>query len=760
MGILPLGMFYLLMACTGQAQENGRQSTHGKKTIRAVGIEIPLVLDGNLDKEVWRQAPIATGFLQKDPREGEAATEKTEFRVLYTRTTLYIGVTSFDSNPQGILATDRRRDNGLSSDDTITLVLDTFHDHRNSYLFRTNPLGTQHDALITDEGNTTNVNWDEKWEVAARIVPAGWTAEFAIPFKSVRVLESEDGQTWGLDVERIIRRKNEATYWNAYRRGFNLESMSQAGHLAGLEEIETGLRLRIKPYLLGGFTQTVRRTSNPDPFRTVTTDASDVGIEVMKYRITPSLTADFTWNTDFAQTEVDNQQINLDRFPLFFAEKREFFQEGAGVFEFGIAEGENRGSANTKLFHSRQIGLSPRRQPVPIVGGGRITGKLAGFGVGLLNVQTETYAPENLRASNYSVARVKRDVLGRSTLGAFFLNREQGGTSDYNRVYGFDSNFVFYRYFSVGGFLARSSAPLISRVSRDNPSGESRGEWITAGAIRWDSDTLNLETGWLAVDPDFRDDLGFVPRKDQRLLTSQLALRPRIDGRYIRQLILRHRTDYIMNQHNQLESRTGHNAFEINFQDGGNFGWVPHTRFDTFYRPFDVGHPGVVIVPPGSYSWWNNGLRYSLSPYRRISGQIINWGWHIGYYGQGTLHSVNINPRVRLTNQLSLQVNYGIDKATFPVSLCVDKTQGGCGFTDHLINSRVNYNFSNQWLTSTIIQYNSADHFWGFNVRLNYIFRPGDDFFLIYNEGRQNGGPLDGEKDRRVQAKLTYSFDF
>jgi hypothetical protein len=751
--LIPACLILLWAAPHALAQTNGQQSTHGTRTVRAMVTENALVVDGSLDEAAWQEAPVASGFLQKDPNEGAPATEKTEFRVLYTPQTLYIGIVCFDSSPQEILASERRRDGDLGNDDSLTLVFDTFHDHRNSFRFTTNPLGTQQDALVTDEGNSTNENWDEQWNVASRITEVGWTAEFAIPFKSLRVPETEDGMTWGLDMQRVIRRKNESTFWNGYRRGFDVASMSQAGHLTGLTAIETGLRLRIKPYLLGGLSQTVRRQSvvpGGEPFRTVTTDASDAGIEVMKYRITPGLTADFTWNTDFAQTEVDNQQINLDRFPLFFPEKREFFQEGAGIFEFGIAENENRGAV-TKLFHTRQIGLSPRRLPVPIVAGGRVTGRLQGFSLGLLNVQTERFEPENIAASNYSVARIKRDVLGRSTIGAFFLNRDQGGSNDNNRVFGADANFVFHRYFTVGGFFGKSLYPRLP--------GEEGDDWATAAVVRWDSDTFNLETSWHSVDPGFRDDLGFIPRKDRRDISPQIAFRPRINSSLIRQFILRYRLDYTMNSQNRLESRVGHSAFEIDFQDGGRFGWVPHTRFDTFYRDFTL-RQGVVVIPPGSYSWWNNGLRYAFAPSRRISGQIINWAWHVGYYGGGTLHDININPRVRITDQLSTQVSYGITKATFPESMCVVKDGGGCGFTDHLITTRLNYNLNNQWLTSTIIQYNNEDDLLGLQLRLNYIFRPGDDFFLIYNDGRQTDGPRDGEKDRTIQAKLTYSFDF
>jgi len=768
-GRLMLLTMTLGMAGVVVAQENG--STHGRKTARAIPTESAVVVDGSLDEAIWRDAPVSTGFLQKDPREGETATEQTEFRVVYTPTILYIGVNAFDSEPRSILANERRRDGEMDNDDNITIVLDTFHDHRNSFRFSSNPLGTQADALVTDEGNNVNENWDEKWDVAARITETGWTAEFAIPFKSVRVPESEDGLTWGLDMQRLIRRKNESTSWANYRRGFEITNVSQAGHLSGLEAIETGLRLRVKPYLLGGFShashqersQVCRDAGTPTVTETGGNlcDASNIGIEVIKYRITPSLTADFTWRTDFAQTEVDNQQINLDRFPLFFPERREFFQEGSGIFEFGIAENENRGAV-TKVFHTRQIGLSPNRFPVPIVAGGRITGKLAGFGVGLMNVQTERYDPENVRASNFSVGRIKRDVLGRSTVGAFFLSREQAGTDDFNRVAGADANFVFFRYFSVGGFFGKSQYPRLA-----NDEGE---DWITAAVVRWDSDTFNLETSWHSVGAKFRDDMGHIPRKDRRDISPQIAFRPRINGRLIRQLILRYRLDYTMDTNNDLETRVGHTAFEIDFQDGGVFGWVPHTRFDCPDKKFALRR-GMAEVPAGCYSWWNNGLRYSLAPQRRISGQIINWAWHRGYYKGGTNHDININPRFRITNQMSTQISYGINKISLPVEFCVDKSDpAGCGFTDHQVSWRFNYSFNNQWLTSSVLQYNNADDLWGLNVRLNYIFRPGDDFFLIYTEGRQGPSifedghqvddPLRQHTDRTIQAKFTYSFDY
>jgi hypothetical protein len=732
---LAVASLCVAIAPLGWAQSTPQAATtHGSKTVRAERTEAPVAVDGDLTEAAWQQVPAANSLTQKEPYEGQPSTEKTEIRVLYTATTLYIGILCADSDPAGILASERRRDGDLDGDDSVSILLDTFHDHRNAFLFRTNPLGTQYDALVTDEGRALSVNWDERWEVVTRRTEIGWTAEFAIPFKSIRVPESEngDGMVWGLEVQRVIRRKNEIALLNGYRRGFDLTSMSQAGHLTGLEEIETGLRLRIKPYILGGGAQSVRPTApGSDDFRTVTTDASDVGIEVLKYRITPSLTSDLTWNTDFAQADVDDLQVNLDRFPLLFPEKREFFQEGAGIFSFG-----NGGAATSsmQLFHSRQIGLSPRRRPVPIAGGGRITGKLSGLTLGLMNVQTEALPSENIPASNYSVARVKRDVFARSTVGGFFLNREAAASGDFNRVYGMDAGFTFFKYFTVDGFFAKS----------DEPSED--GKWVAEANAGWNSDSFQLGMEYLSVDPDFRDDLGFVRRTDIRRLGPTVAIRRRPNIPHVRQVEISGSWDYLMSQDYRVLRRTDKYVFQIYFQDSGQLRIIPFDyEFDRVERPFVSGG---VTVPAGDYQWNVYVLRYAFSPKRRFSG-TLDFSHRYGFY-KGNMHKFQLTPRLKVSEQFSIETNYEIYNASLP----------GGDFVQHVVNLGINYALNNQWLTSTTFQWDNIESFFGFHFRLNYIFRPGDDFFLIYTEGRQTGGPQEGEKDRSLRAKLTYSFDF
>ena len=724
---------------------SGNGVTHGKRTVRPHRTELPITLDGNLDEPAWQEAPVTLGFIQKDPQEGSPSTEKTEFRVLYTAKTLYIGVICYDSDAQGILGTDRRRDSKLENDDTVALVLDTFHDHRNAFLFRTNPLGTQYDALITDEGRSLNENWDEKWDVVAQVLPVGWVAEFAIPFKSLRMAE-QDGVGWGLDLERVIRRKNEFSYWNNFRRNFKLENVSQAGHMGSLERIDPGMRLRIKPFTVAGFRNSSNRSQSS--FR----NASDFGMEVLKYRLTSGLTADLTWNTDFAQTEVDDQQVSLDRYPLFYPEKREFFLEGAGIFEFGRPRAEF--VPELRLLHTRRIGMTPdSTATVPITAGARITGNWQGFTLGMMNVQTEALGSRGVPASNYGVMRVKRNVLNRSFVGGFLLNKELGGSADFNRVYGTDASFTFHRNLTVLGMLAASGQP-----------GAKRDNWIGNSSVWWDTDFFVAGVEIFYLEPNFRNDMGFLRRKDWRRHTASFAINPRPKSGPIRRIWINPRFDYETDSHWRLVNRLAHLHTRIEFQRGDSITFSPHHPFERLDRPFTLRYEfdeedeagGVslpsripaVLIPAGDHTWWFFRLGYTANPARRLSGTFQVTPYR-GYYG-GNLMEYDIRPRFKMSDKLALELGYKLNEGQI----------GQTAFTDHVVNFRILYNFNNQWLTTTTIQYNNTDSFTGLNFRLNYIFRPGDDFFLVYNEGRRLGDAFHGQKDRTLQAKFTYSFDY
>src|SRR5215218_9404940 len=406
----------------------------GPHSIRIRRVTEPIQIEGRLDEPAWSEADVAADFRQQEPNEGTPASEKTEVRVLFDEKNLYVGIHAFDSEPARINSRELVRDASFSNDDKVEILLDTYHDRRNAYRFTVNPLGTQQDALITDEGRDINLSWDAPWISAARIDQSGWIVEIAIPLTTLRF--KEGASTWGLNFARIIRRKNEENLWTSWQRSFGLERVSQAGELRGVDEIKRRRLFEVKPYASGGW-----REGAPliDRLGFDAGIQGKAGLEVAKIGITPSLTAEFTANPDFGQAEVDTQIVNLSRFSVFFPEKRDFFLENAGIFLFGRAE------AN-QLFFTRRIGLTPAGEPVPIDYGAKVTGKAGPYNVGFFQVQTRAVGdPEtglSVPREQFTIARVKRDLLGRSSIGAMFVNRQGASSSNgtrYNRGAGIDA---------------------------------------------------------------------------------------------------------------------------------------------------------------------------------------------------------------------------------------------------------------------------------------------------------------------------------
>ena len=307
--LLTVSLILGMVGGPGLAQESPLLSA------RAVRVEEEPILDGVLDEPLWQQASPVGQFLQRNPQEGTPATEPTEVRIIYSDNAIFFGIICYDSQPDRIIATQRARDADLQFDDSFSIILDTFHSHRNAFLFKMNPLGARFDSWITDEGSRTSPEWDERWEVQTTVDEEGWIAEVRIPFKALRML-SQETQVWSIDFRREIKRKNEEVVWSNYRRDFTFEQVSQAGHLQGLERISSGFTYRLKPYLLLGL-----RRSLPELGRSSTHNESDIGLEDFKYRLSPNLTLDVTVRPDFAEAEVDAQQINLTPVPPFLPGK-------------------------------------------------------------------------------------------------------------------------------------------------------------------------------------------------------------------------------------------------------------------------------------------------------------------------------------------------------------------------------------------------------------------------------------------------------
>ncbi len=503
------------------AAEVGRELTPaGYPLARARRVDGVPAIDGDvLGDPAWADATPATGFQQNTPDEGQPASERTEVYVIYTDDTLYFGIVCYVRDASTIIVADSRRDSSLQETDSFQIILDTYQDRQNGFIFGTNPAGVEYDGQVTNEGQGSgrsggfvrrsggrqqrgsgggfNLNWDGVWQVDAQVSDIGWTAEIAIPFRTLRYPTGEV-QTWGVNFQRNIRNRNEEAYWAPLPRQFNLNRLSLAGELRGIE-VPRQRNLKVTPYVLG---EAVRRD-----LATTTTALGDVGAD-LKYSVTPSMTLDLTYNTDFAQVEVDDQQINLDRFNLFFPEKRPFFLENAGLFSVGQP-------GQLEVFFSRRIGIGASGEQIPILGGGRLSGKVgSSTNVGLLNMQTEAVG-SSAAANNVTVARVRQDFANRSNVGAMVVNRSAtgslAGTDDYNRSYAADGRLGIGEKVTVSGFAAATETPGVNTDTH-----------AYAGLADFDSARYRFGGGFSEVAPNFNPEVGFYARRGYR----------RIDGRF------------------------------------------------------------------------------------------------------------------------------------------------------------------------------------------------------------------------------------
>ena len=715
MGKLLLPLLLLSGEAYAQAPSSGADERPGMVARR---VEETPTIDGRLDDPVWQIAPGVSAFYQREPLEGEAATETTTVYILYDQTYLYIGATLLDSQPVDIRASDLRRDSTLDSDDSFTVALDSYHDHRNAFVFRINPLGTRYDALIRDEDDKFDSAWDEQWTAAATLTEDGWRVEMSIPFKILRFSGAE-AQTWGVNFERVIKRKNESVYWSGWDRDFGFHHISQAGHLEGLIDIRQAERLRIRPYLLGGV-ETFKATSSPG-----TDGVWEAGIDDLKYAVTSNLTADLAFNPDFGQVEVDTQQVNLTRFSLFFREKRPFFVEGADSLVMGMGL-LHFGPPPLELFHSRRIGLSDRGEPIPIIAGSKLTGKMGGFNLGFLNVQTNDF--QDQPGENFTVARVRKEMLGRSYIGGIFTNRQGGG--EMNRLVGMDARFVLQKYLNVMGILAKSFT-----------TGISDKDWIRQIGLEWRADLLTAGINYMDIEPNFNPGIGSVRRRE-RTIGTRAIFRPRPGGELIRNLEFEPRLVYYHDDERTLKTRDTGLEFVVALQSGDRFTFDIENEFERLTHPFRIG-PGVTL-PVGDYQWNAGGISFHSFNGRKVSGSAeVDFG---DFYN-GTKRSLNLSGDFRPNETIQVSPSYRFNN--------VDLIEGS--FNTHLVGVRADVSFTTNLLTSAFVQYNSTGDLAAVQFRFNYIFRTIDNFYIVYNETRFTDGVYSGEFDRSLVVKLTYS---
>jgi hypothetical protein len=697
------------------------------RVAEAVPVEHPPKLDGTLNDSLWLNAKPITDFRQREPHEGELPTEKTEVRILYTRHAVYFGIHCYDSEPSRIVATELRRDVSQDLDDHFEILIDSNHDRRGAYVFEINPLGTQNDGLVVEEqggsdGGDFDRGWDGVWTLEARTAADGWTATVEIPFTTLNFTHSL-GVTWGLNFKRFIRRKNEEDLWSAYRRTFGITKVSQAGDLTGIKDIGSGRLFIVKPY---GLAQYDKQTGQ-DPKFPLTG-----GLDI-KYGLTSNVVLNLTGNTDFADTEVDVEPFNLTPFKVFIPEKRQFFLENAGVFNFDIGDQD-------QLFFSRQIGIdSVTGQQVPINGGARLTGTIGRTQFGFMDVDTRSSGPNPY--ANYAVARLKESLWAGSYIGVMGIYKQSGDPLDsFNQTGGVDTRLVFFKDWFVDAHMAGTQSP-------GHPSGNS-----DVGA------SLSYRSNWVEgkferrkIGPNFNPEVGFIELTNTNETYGDLTLkaRPKISG--VRELQFEGFILHAPDTQGVVQTQEWQGTFRADLNNGG---YTDDDIADVFTQrittPLHIYKN--VFIPNGLYHFARHQLTYGSGQDRRFTYSFFErFG---GYYG-GTLNEFRVRANYRPTAKFSISGSETWDRFRFPLP--------NGNFSVVLASLQGNYSF-NRFLTFTsLIQMDTSNiQAVSANLRLRYNYRPDSDFYVIYNVGTQFASIAPANppqiRETRFAVKWTHSF--
>ena len=698
-------------------------------------IEDPVV-DGNISGEdIWNSIDPITDLKQITPNYGAPASEKTEIRVAYTPKTLYVAVICYDSAPEKIVVSDSRRDSNLNDDDSFLFIVDTYNDEQNGFLFGTNADGMEYDAQIDNEGQGnfsnsrqqggavggTNINWDAAWEVKTKKGDFGWSAEFAIPLRSIRFNGGEN-QSWGINFQRNISKRSETAFWANLPLGFDIKRVSIAGKMGGLN-LKSPKNLKVIPY---GLVQTIQ--NNQPPKNRVSN--SDFGGEV-KYSLTSALTLDMTYNTDFAQVEVDEQQINLDRFNLFFPEKRPFFLENAGQFSVG-SPGE------VEFFFSRRIGIGDNGSLVPIIGGSRVSGKVDQTNVGLLNMFTDDVPSESgevdIIKNNYSVARVNHDFAGkRSSIGGIFVNRSGLGIDmDYNRVFAVDGKLGIGKKAQISGYISKSNTPGISNNDH---------AFNFLAVYNWNGWRLNA--GYTEVGEEFNPEVGFLSRsgfkKPEFLIWKQW--RPKNSGKFLE---VRPHISYRGYWNFQNIQETGflhvdnHWVWESGFEihTGINF-----TR-ESVLSPFSISNVKVDI---GQYDHQELQFVLITNPNKKLYFQ--NRTYIGGYFGGNRISSRN-KANFRLGDKFNTEGVLNYNRLKLP--------NGNANV--FITGARLSYSFTPRMFLQSLVQYNNVSNITSVNARFGWLRNANTGLFVVINVIKDTDY-LDALNNQSITIKYSYQFD-
>jgi hypothetical protein len=704
----------------------------GSVTIRAVRLAEPLVLDGRLDDPVYRDTRPIDEFIQQEPREGEPASERTEVWVAYDDDAVYVGARLWESDPSRRVMSDMRRDaNNLYNNDHFAVMIDTFYDRRNGYLFYANAQGGISDAQVANEN--ANTDWNAIWEAKTASFDGGWTIEFRLPFRSFRF--KEGARTWGINFRRMVRWKTEASFLAPVPASYGSNGINRASSAATLVGFEAPVEIGnidLKAYALGS-SATNRATSPP----ILNNGDANVGIDA-KWSATQSYIADFTVNTDFAQVEDDEQQLNLTRFSLQYPEKRDFFMEGEQFFGFGTQSGAPGNDPEIPvIFFSRRIGLE-NGGVVPILAGGRLLGRSGRNQVGVLQMRTGDVPALNAVATDFTAMRFNREILRRSRVGAIATRRSPSANGSTNYAYGVDAVLQFYQNIQFVHYIAKTETP--GRTGNDF-SGRNR--------FVWNADHAGIDLQHMFAGGDFNPEVGFVRRPDGfQNLHGRFRYSPRPKNiPHVRKVFYQANLTYFTDASGErMESRDQQGTFRVDFTSGDRTQIQFTKSFELIEVPFTLAKG--VRIPVGDYTFQQLEGSFTFGPQRKVSGTASAM---YGSFYDGTVSEGSWRGRLEFSPQFYAEPTVTFNRVDTP---------WGSGFSN-LVSSRLTYTLTPRMFVSGLVQYQTRTDSVTTNARFRWEYRPGSELFVVYSDGRSTltrGVP--DLQSRSFVVKVTRLFQF
>ena len=691
-------------------------------TLIAKFYEEEIDLDGKLDEPCWAQVVTLENLFQRELNEGTPATEKTRIAAVYNTNEIIFGIWCFDSEPDKISAQQMDRDFEWDSDDNFEIMISTFNDNRNGYLFVTNPNGAMADVWVGDEGKNFNKDWNGVWDAVVKRNQQGWFAEIIIPFSTLK-FKNESNQIWGINFERNIRRKKEQLLWQGWSRLYQLEKISQGGSLTGIKDIKQKNKIEIKPYAIGGIEFTEGKTEK----------TGKIGGEI-NFDITPMLKLNVTANTDFAQVESDRKQINLTRFSIYYPEKRQFFLDGRNYFDLNMDKAQ--------LFYSRRIGIENDTE-IPILGGVRLFGKLNKTNIGLMSL--ETNGKDSIPATNYSVLRIKQDIFKQSDIGIFVTSKY--AKNKYNRVFGTDFTFSTSELFGNKNLMVGGAFAISDTKSFEEPEINNSDNLAYNFYVSYPNDLIEYDFGFTTIEKKFNPEMGFSSRNNYQMIYTELQLNPRFNNMsFFRNLVFKPiDINYYINEQSRATESISYEWRPFGFESKSGESMEFNIQHVLDKPPEDFKLIDTVIIPAGTYLDNRIEIKFGTFKGRMLSAEAaVNIGEFYTGHRQEYELSANLN--------LNKHLNFGFDWLRNYVSLPEQS------FTTDEIGGRIDYAFSPKLQMNLFAQWNNEENEILLNYRINWIPKIGSFFYFVINQNINTENNSFNIVRTTILAKLIWRF--